>query len=64
MQNIENKEYYTLLGLTKQERNDIIIIYETIRNRKWKVREHEEKSLCSCGKHSVLYITAVKNSRK
>lgn len=34
MQNIENKEYYTLLGLTKQERNDIIIIYETMRNRK------------------------------
>lgn len=33
MQNIENKEYYTLLGLTKQERNDIIIIYETIRNK-------------------------------
>ena len=34
MQNIENKEYYTLLGLTKQERNDIIIIYETVRNKK------------------------------
>lgn len=32
MQNIENKEYYTLLGLTKQGRNDIII-YETIRNK-------------------------------
>ena len=25
MQNIENKEYYTLLGLTKQGKNDIII---------------------------------------
>lgn len=33
MQNIENKEYYTLLGLTKQGRNDIIITYETIRNK-------------------------------
>ena len=33
MQNIENTEYYTLLGLTKQERNDIIIIYETMRNK-------------------------------
>ena len=33
MQNIENKEYYTLLGLTKQGRNDIIITYKTIRNK-------------------------------
>ncbi len=33
MQNIENKEYYTLLGLTKQGRNDIIITYETMRNK-------------------------------
>ncbi len=33
MQNIENKEYYTLLGLTKQGKNDIIIIYEIIRNK-------------------------------
>lgn len=33
MQNIENKEYYTLLGLTKHGRNDIIITYETIRNK-------------------------------
>lgn len=33
MKNIENKEYYTLLGLTKQERNDIIITYETMRNK-------------------------------
>lgn len=32
MQNIENKEYYTLLGLTKQGKNDIII-YEIIRNK-------------------------------
>ena len=24
MKNIENKEYHALLGLTKQERNDII----------------------------------------
>lgn len=29
MKNVENKEYHALLGLTKQERNDIIIIYET-----------------------------------
>ena len=47
MKNVENKEYHALLGLTKQERNDIIIIYETMRNKKWKVREHEEKSLCN-----------------
>lgn len=33
MQNIENKEYYTLLGLTKQGRNDIIITYKTTRNK-------------------------------
>ena len=33
MQNIKNKEYYTLLGLTKQGKNDIIIIYEIIRNK-------------------------------
>ena len=33
MQNIENKEYYTLLGLTKQEKNDIITMYEIIRNK-------------------------------
>lgn len=33
MQNVENKECHALLGLTKQERNDIIIIYETIRNK-------------------------------
>jgi len=32
MQNIENKEYYTLLGLTKQGKNDIIM-YEIIRNK-------------------------------
>lgn len=32
MKNIENKEYYTLLGLTKQGKNDIII-YEIIRNK-------------------------------
>ena len=34
MKNIENKEYHALLGLTKQERNDIIITYEAMRNRK------------------------------
>ena len=34
MKNVENKEYHALLGLTKQERNDIIIIYETMRNKK------------------------------
>ena len=41
MKNVENKEYHesiytkyhALLGLTKQERNDIIIIYETMRNK-------------------------------
>lgn len=33
MKNIENKEYHALLGLTKQEKNDIIIIYEIIRNK-------------------------------
>lgn len=33
MQNIENKEYYTFLGLTKQGKNDIIIMYEIIRNK-------------------------------
>lgn len=32
-ENVENKEYHALLGLTKQERNDIIIIYETMRNK-------------------------------
>lgn len=33
MKNVENKEYHALLGLTKQGRNDIIITYETIRNK-------------------------------
>lgn len=33
MKYVENKEYHALLGLTKQERNDIIIIYETMRNK-------------------------------
>lgn len=33
MQNIENKECYALLGLTKQRENDIINIYETMRNK-------------------------------
>jgi len=33
MKNVENKEHHALLGLTKQERNDIII-YETMRNKK------------------------------
>lgn len=33
MKNVENKEYHALLGLMKQERNDIIIIYETMRNK-------------------------------
>lgn len=33
MKNVENKECHALLGLTKQERNDIIIIYETMRNK-------------------------------
>ena len=34
MKNVENKEHHALLGLTKQERNDIIIIDETMRNKK------------------------------
>ena len=29
MKNVENKEYHALLGLTKQERNDIIIRKKT-----------------------------------
>lgn len=33
MQNVENKGAYTLLGLTKEKRNAIIIICETIRNK-------------------------------
>ena len=33
MKYVENKESHALLGLTKQEGNDIIIIYETMRNK-------------------------------
>lgn len=33
MKNVENKEYHALLGLTKQGKNDIIIIYEIVRNK-------------------------------
>ena len=36
MKNVENKEHHALLGLTKQGKNDIIIIYETMRNKKMK----------------------------
>lgn len=28
------------------------------------MREHEEKSLCSCGKHSVLYITGSEKQKE
>ena len=34
MKNVENEEYHALLGLTEQERDGIIIIYETMRNKK------------------------------
>ena len=44
MKNVENKEYHALLGLTKQERNDIIIIYETMRNKSARVSYKDAKN--------------------